>query len=132
MTEAFTHGTRNGYNRHGCRCTECRHAQADYVRDYRHSRPLPKSATATEERHANRDRAFPTTGRGISDLPLPQPPGKPFVRQPDRHYHTWRVAEPNGPTATGTCECGAEKVFPTAYSGDREWKFGSRHMGRTI
>lgn len=37
-SEAFTHGTTNGYKRHGCRCDECREAQAAAQRDYQASR----------------------------------------------------------------------------------------------
>ena len=27
------------------------------------------------------------------------------------HIHHWRIAEPEGETSLGTCECGAQKEF---------------------
>lgn len=28
------------------------------------------------------------------------------------HSHRWRIGEQDGPTSTGTCDCGAERAFP--------------------
>lgn len=42
----------------------------------------------------------------------------PFVREEGRHYHTFRLPEPNGPTSLGVCSCGATKECRNVFAGD--------------
>lgn len=34
-----------------------------------------------------------------------------FTRDPNKHYHAWKIDEPNGPTSEGICNCGAHRQF---------------------
>lgn len=36
---------------------------------------------------------------------------------PDAHTHNWKIAIANGPTSTGTCNCGEVKEFQNSVQG---------------
>lgn len=44
--------------------------------------------------------------------------------------HRWSIAEPDGPVATGQCECGATREFYNAHPDDREGTEWGRRHGR--
>lgn len=117
----WQHGTRTGYSNHRCRCRPCTDAIAAYKREQRAkkrdtSRPKATTSERSYAAAAKRPRGF-----GVSDLPLPQRGGeRGFEREEGRHYHTWRLPEPNGPTCVAACTaCGAEKRMHNVYVVDR-------------
>lgn len=101
----------------GCRCAECKAANAAYQREYQAQRKAMGKARP-KRRKAAAPEALPSAW--FLSRMKPQHP----------HSHRWKMASPNGPTIRGKCDCGRVRFDP-ASPGDGNAFNPSRIPART-
>jgi len=92
--------------RHGCRCAECKAANAAYQREYQAQRnalgrPRPRKPRRRTVAEPEATWLHPSW---LYARMKPQHP----------HAHRWRMASPNGPTVRGKCDCGRVRFDPAS------------------